>query len=423
MDPKRVVLAYSGGVDTTACIPYLKEEMGCTSVIAMCADLGQTEDLEQLRDKAFIAGADDAIVVDAKDRFVREFGYPALRANALYEGQYPLSSALGRPLIGQLLAETAIEHGCGAVAHGATAKGNDQIRIELAARLHSPELRVLAPARDWTFTRAETVEYARERGIPLHVTPERPWAVDLNILGRNVEAGLLEDLEWEPTDEVWDLTTVRAGDPGRSLTVDVSFEHGDPIAVDGVALNPLDLISHLNKRVGATGFGRLDIVENRVIGIRSREIYEAPAVLLLIRAHRELEQMALHSGLIDLKFELERRYAREVYNGFWGGPVRTALQEFIDHTQQDLSGTISLRIDGMHASVSARKIPRSMYRHDLATYGPDNGVRSECAEGYLYFHGLEATTWAKLRAENKEGLQQGTASGIRVGNSDTSPIA
>ena len=394
--PRRVVLAYSGGVDTTACIPYLRNELGCEFVVAMAADLGQGEELEPIREKALLAGADVSVVVDAKDRFVREFGFPAVQANALYDGHYPLSSALGRPLIGELLVETAHEYDCGAVAHGCTGKGNDQVRLDLAAMLLDPELEIIAPARIWGFSRAETIAYSEKFDIPSHVTKEKPWAIDLNILGRNVEAGLIEDLGWETTEEVWSLVTAPEAAPDTPAYVTITFDRGIPVALDGVAVAPFALMARLNELAGAHGVGRVDMIENRVVGVKSRELYEVPGLQVLIQAHRELENLVLPADVLAQKVPLEASYAKLVYEGFWHGPLKQAIDAFVRQTQEHVSGDIRLKLYKGSATVVTRDAPRKLYRHDLVTYGSDSSFRQDSAEGFIDIFGLSSRVWSEV---------------------------
>ncbi|MFE9399444.1 argininosuccinate synthase [Streptomyces flavidovirens] len=392
----RVVLAYSGGVDTTACIPYLRHEMGCSYIVAMAADLGQGDELEALREKALLAGADESIVVDAKDRFVRDYGFRSVKANALYDGQYPLSSALGRPLIGDLLVETAHAYDCGAVAHGCTGKGNDQVRLDLTVALLDSSLRILAPAREWKFSRADTIAYSEKHGIAPHVTKEKPWAIDLNVLGRNVEAGLIEDLTWEPTEEVWSLTRPVEETPDTPEYVTIGFAEGVPVTLDGAPLAPRELIARLNTLGGRHGIGRIDMLENRVVGVKSRELYEAPGMLLLIQAHRELEDLVLPADVLAHKKPLETAYAKVVYDGLWHGPLRAALDAFMDSTQQYVSGEITLRLFKSRATIASRVAERAMYRHELVTYGSDCTFNQAGAEGFIDIFGLPSRVWNQV---------------------------
>ncbi|AIY44084.1 Argininosuccinate synthase [Collimonas arenae] len=393
-----VVLAYSGGVDTTACIPYLRQEMNCQFIVAMTADLGQGDELEPIRQKALQAGADIAVVVDAKDRFVREYGFPAVMANAMYDLQYPLSSALGRPLIGDLLVQTANEFGCGAVAHGCTGKGNDQIRMDLTVALLAPELKILAPAREWGFSRSETIAYSERFGISSHVTKEKPWAIDLNILGRNIEAGLIEDLQWEPTEEVWNLTSAIENTPSQPEYITIHFERGIPVALDGKKMSPLNLMEQLNTVGGRHGIGRVDMIENRVVGIKSRELYEVPGQQILIQAHRDLENLVLPPDLLTQKSALEITYSRMIYEGLWYSPLKLAIDAFILFTQQNVTGEIRLKLYKGNSKVVTRKAPKSMYRHELVTYDSNCTFNQSSAEGFIDIFSLPSRIWSRVNA-------------------------
>jgi argininosuccinate synthase len=390
---ERVVLAYSGGVDTTACIPYLRHEMGCKYIVAMIADLGQGEELGPLCEKATKAGADVAVAVDVKERFIIDFAWPAIRANAMYDGHYPLMSALGRPLIGQQLVQTAYQHDCGAVAHGCTGKGNDQVRIDLAVALGNPALKILAPAREWSFSRAETIAYSEKFGISPHVTKERPWAIDLNVLGRNVEAGLIEDLKWEPTEEVWAMTTAIEHAPAQAEYVRITFERGIPVGLDGVTLRPFELMNELNRRAGRHGIGRIDMIENRVVGLKSRELYEAPGMLTLITAHRDLESFTLPADLLREKRVLEQKYAQLVYDGMWFTALKQCLDSFFEATQAHVSGTVEMKLFKGKETVVKRESAESLYRLDLVTYGKACTFNQRSAEGFIDILGLPQRVW------------------------------
>lgn len=394
---KRVVLAYSGGVDTTACIPYLRHEMNCDYVVAMAVDLGQGEELEYVREKALLAGADVSVVVDAKERFITEFGFAALRANAVYDRQYPLSSALGRPLIGDLLVTTAYEYDCGAVAHGATGKGNDQVRMDLAVQLRDPSLCILAPAREWGFSRAQTIAYSESFGIPAHVSKEKPWAIDLNILGRNVEAGPIEDIRWEPAEEVWAMTRSPEYAPNVAEYVTIDFERGMPVGLDGVGCQPLRLLSELNSMAGRHGVGRIDMLENRIVGVKSRELYEAPAVTVLLTAHADLENLTLPHDVLLHKQSVDATYARLVYEGFWYSPLRSALDAYVASTQEAVSGSITVKLYKGSVTVARRASAHSLYRHDLVTYGDKSSYDQSSATGFIEVFGRSGRVWSEAK--------------------------
>ncbi|TFH92846.1 argininosuccinate synthase [Vibrio ouci] len=402
MNPNdRVVLAYSGGVDTTACIPYLRHEMGCKFIVAMAVDLGQGEELDEIQEKALIAGADVSIIVDAKQRFVEEYGLPALKANALYDNHYPLSSALGRPLIGQLLVECAKNYRCGAVAHGCTGKGNDQVRLDLTVALLDPSLKIYAPARVWPFSRADSIAYSEKYGIEPHVTKEKPWAIDLNVLGRNVEAGSIEDLSWETTEEVWSLTQSPQQAPDEPEYISIGFHQGVPASLNGEFLAPLSLFSQLNIVAGKHGIGRVDMIENRVVGVKSRELYEVPAMQLLLLAHREIEQLTLPADLLAVKANLEAVYSKQVYDGLWFSPLKSAIDQFIHTTQATVSGEIKLKLYKGSAYIVGRSAEHSMYVHELITYGQNCTFNQNSAEGFIDLFGLPSRVWSSVNHSQK----------------------
>ncbi|UNB54585.1 argininosuccinate synthase [Mycolicibacterium sp. YH-1] len=394
----RVALAYSGGVDTTACIPYLRHEMRCSYIVAVLVDLGQPEDLDGLRQKALDAGADQALIVDCKDSLVSDFALRAIAANAVYDRHYPLCSALGRPLIASELVKIAHDHGCGAVAHGSTGKGNDQVRFDLAIRLLDPRLTVIAPARLWDFSRADTIKYSLKHGIAPHVTTESPWAIDMNILGRNVEAGSIEDLEWEPTEEVWHLVTNPESCPDVAEYVSVAFDRGRPTMVNGVPHSGFELIRTLNDIGGRNGVGRVDMIENRVVGIKSRELYEVPGLHLLLLAHREIENLALPADVLAQKAALEPAYARLIYDGMWFSLLRSALDGFIDRTDCYVTGEVTIKLFKGSSSVVRRTAPKSLYRPNLVTYGSGSQFDQSSAEGFIDIFGLSNRVWSEVHS-------------------------
>jgi argininosuccinate synthase len=391
----RVVLAYSGGVDTSVCIPYLKHEWGVAEVITFAADLGQGDELEPIRRKALDAGASQSIVGDLIEPFITDFAFPAIRANALYEGRYPLSTALARPLIARRLVEVAREMGADAVAHGCTGKGNDQVRFDVAIGSLAPELKVLAPAREWGMSRQETIAYGERFGLPAPVSRKSPYSIDLNLLGRSIEAGPLEDPMVEPPEEVYAMTRSVENAPAESQVVEISFERGNPVAIDGVRLDPVSLIRQANLLAGTHGFGRLDMIENRVVGIKSREIYETPGLLLLIRAHQELESLTLAADVQRYKRQIESSWADLVYQGLWFGPLKQALDGFLDRTQETVNGTVRIRLHKGNATVVGRSSATdSLYVSDMATYGADDRFDHRAAEGFIYVWGLPVRLWS-----------------------------
>ncbi len=392
---KKVVLAYSGGVDTSVCIPYLKQEWGVESVITLAADLGQGDELEPVRQKALTAGAEQSLVADATTRFIEDYAFPAIQANALYENRYPLSTALARPLIAKLLVEAAEEYGADAVAHGCTGKGNDQVRFDVSIAALNPDLKVLAPAREWGMSREETIAYGERFGIPSPVKKSSPYSIDTNLLGRSIEAGPLEDPWTEPLEEVYALTAAIARTPDEPEYVEISFEKGLPIALDGNALSPVALITQLNQTAGRHGVGRIDMVENRLVGIKSREIYEAPALLVLIQAHRDLESLTLTADVTQYKRGIEETYSQLVYNGLWYSPLKQALDAFIQQTQQQVTGTVRVKFYKGTASIVGRKSALSLYTPDLATYGSEDTFDHKAAEGFIYVWGLPTRVWSQ----------------------------
>jgi argininosuccinate synthase len=392
---KKVVLAYSGGVDTSVCIPYLKQEWGVEEVITLAADLGQGDELEPIREKALKSGAAQSLVADATERFIQDYAFPAIQANALYENRYPLSTALARPLIAKLLVEAAEEYGADAVAHGCTGKGNDQVRFDVSIAALNPDLKVLAPAREWGMSREETIAYGERFGISSPVKKSSPYSIDRNLLGRSIEAGPLEDPWNEPLEEVFLLTKAIADTPNEPEYAEISFEKGLPVALNGQMLSPVDLISQLNDLAGNHGVGRIDMMENRLVGIKSREIYEAPALLVLIQAHRDLESLTLTADVTHYKRGIEETYSQLVYNGLWYSPLKAALDAFVQQTQVQVSGTVRVKLFKGTAITVGRKSVNSLYTPDLATYGADDKFDHKAAEGFIYVWGLPTRVWSQ----------------------------
>ncbi len=391
----RVILAYSGGVDTSVCIPYLKQEWGVQEVITLAADLGQGDELEPIRLKALKSGAAQSLVANAQEEFVREYAFPGIRANALYENRYPLSTALARPLIAKLLVDAAEEYGADAVAHGCTGKGNDQVRFDVSIAALNPNLKVLAPAREWGMSREETIAYGERFGIEQPVKKSSPYSIDRNLLGRSIEAGPLEDPNTEPPEEIYALTTAIADTPNEPEYVELGFEQGIPVTLEGQTLPPIDLIQILNERVGRHGIGRIDMMENRLVGIKSREIYETPALLVLIQAHRDLESLVLTADVTHYKRGIEETYSQLIYNGLWYSPLKTALDAFINKTQERVSGSVRLKLFKGNATVVGRQSPHSLYTPTLATYGADDQFDHKAAEGFIYVWGLPTRIWSQ----------------------------
>jgi argininosuccinate synthase len=387
---KRVVLAYSGGLDTSVAVRGLIENEG-VEVIALAADVGQGGDWDAIRQRALAAGAVEAIVVDCKEEFANDFVAPALKANAKYEGKYPLISSLSRPVIVKHMVAAAREHNADAVAHGCTGKGNDQVRFEVSTRALNPDLEVIAPVRSWGMTREDSILYAYDHQIPILATKEKVYSIDDNIWGRAIECGEMEDPWNRPPPGVWLLTRPTATEP---IDVEISFEAGVPVRVDGEALTPLGVIQRLNDVVGSYGFGRIDIVENRRVGIKSRETYECPASLALIMAHRDLEGICLERDVQREKARLEPRYAELVYDGLWFSPLKQALDAFMAETQRFVTGDVRLRLSPGACEVTGRRSPHSLYDYGLATYDAADSFRHEDSAGFVRLWGLSVETWA-----------------------------
>jgi argininosuccinate synthase len=392
--PKRVVLAYSGGLDTSVAVKWIAEEWGA-EVIALAADVGQGGDFDAIRDRARAAGAVESIVVDLREEFGREYVAPAIRANALYEGKYPLVSALSRPVIARHLVAAAREHGADAVAHGCTGKGNDQVRFEVSVRALAPDLEVLAPVRVWGLTRDDSIEYARRFDIPITVTREKPYSVDENFVGRAIECGEMEDPWAAPPEHIYTITKPVATAPAEPREVVVAFSQGTPVALDGAELGLHDMIPRLDELVGGYGYGRVDMVENRRIGIKSRETYECPGSLALMVAHADLESITLERDVMREKFRLEPRYSELVYDGLWFSPLREALDAFVTSTQRHVTGEVRLRLEPGRCFAVGRRAEHSLYDYELATYEADDAFRHEDAAGFVRLWGLSVETWAR----------------------------
>ena len=391
---KRVVLAYSGGLDTSVGVRWMIQEWG-VEVVCVLVDVGQdpqsSESFDDIRARALAAGALDFVVVDARQEMAEEFCAAAIFANARYEGKYPLVSSLSRPVIVRHLVDQARKFNAHAVAHGCTGKGNDQVRFEVGTHALAPDLEVLAPARNWGMTRADSVDYAEKWDIPIKATKEKIYSIDENLWGRAIECGAIEDPWAAPPEEPYTLTRPTATAPVELV---ISFREGRPVAIDGVATPMAELITELNTRVGATGFGRLDMVENRVVGIKSREIYETPGLLLLIKAHQELESLTLAADVLRSKRQLEQQWADQVYQGLWYGPLKDALDGFIDRTQRTVNGTVRVKLHKGNATVVGRTSANSLYVPDMATYDAGDRFDHRAAEGFIYVWGLPTRLWA-----------------------------
>ncbi len=393
---ERCVLAYSGGLDTSVAIRWLQEELGY-DVVTLTADLGESKDVDAVAARALRAGALSAHVADARKVFVDAFCFPTLAAGALYEGVYPLATALARPLIAKLLVDVAREEGAVAVAHGCTGKGNDQVRFDVAVGALAPELRVVAPVRDWEMGRPDELEYAAKHDIEVAATRESPYSVDANLWGRSIETGVLEDPWTEPPDEVYEWTASQR-EQMASVVVEIGFEHGAPVSLDGRRLDGDRLVTELNTIAGARGVGRIDHVENRLVGIKSREIYEAPAAVTLHAAHHALESLTITRDVARFQRIVADEWARLVYDGLWFSALRTALDAFVQETQVHVTGTVRMRLQGGTAHVVGRRADRSLYRNDLATY--DRAADSfdhAAARGFIELFGLPLRTQTRVQ--------------------------
>jgi len=405
---KRVVLAYSGGLDTSIAVRWLMEHQG-VEVIAVAVDVGQAagsggEDWDVIRNRALAAGAVESIVVDARSEMAEQYCMPALLANARYEGKYPLVSALSRPVIVTHLVAEARRHGATAVAHGCTGKGNDQVRFEVGTRALAPDLEVIAPARLWGLTREDSIEYAAKWDIPVSVSKEKLYSIDENLWGRAIECGVIEDPWSRPPEDVYAMTVPTATAPTE---VTIGFESGLPVAIDGRSLTPEPLIAELNRLVGSYGFGRLDIVENRRVGIKSREIYECPGALALLLAHADLEDLTLERDVHHEKLRLEPRWSELVYDGLWFSPLKQALDAFFAESQRHVTGEVRLRLDEGRCWVIGRRSPLSLYDHGLATYDASDTFRHQDAEGFVRLWGLGVATWSAVQQHPGNGGNPG----------------
>jgi argininosuccinate synthase len=400
---KRVVLAYSGGLDTSVAVKWIGEEWGA-EVIALAVDVGQgvDDDWETIRARALAAGAVEAIVVDARAEFAADFVTPALRANALYEGKYPLVSALSRPVIVRHLVRAARQHNADAVAHGCTGKGNDQVRFEVSTRALAPDLEVLAPVRVWGLTREDSIEYAAKHGIPIRVRKDSPYSVDENLWGRTIECGILEDPWIEPPEEVYALTSKATDAPREPRELVIGFEGGVPVSLDGTATPLHELVPAVSAAVGAYGWGRIDMVENRRVGIKSREIYECPGSLALLLAHADLESITLERDLMREKARLEPRYAELVYDGLWHSPLRRSLDAFVGASQVPVTGDVRLRLEPGRCFVAGRRAEHGLYDYELATYAAEDAFRHEDAAGFVRLWGLGVETVARKQGTPEE---------------------
>jgi len=405
-DYKKIVCAYSGGLDTSVMVPWLKEHYGA-EIVTYTGDLGQGEDLSGIYRKALSTGAVHGVVDDLQDRFVEEFLWPAVKAGAVYEGQYPLHTALGRPLLAQRLVEVALEHGADAVAHGCTGKGNDQVRFEVTIKSLAPELGIVAPLREWDLlTREQEVDYAVERGISIPITKAKPYSIDQNLWGCAIECGEMENLWSEPPADAWIMTKDPSHAPKGSVELIIGFEQGIPVSIDGRPMGGVALIRYLNDVAGHFGVGRIDVVENRVVGLKSREVYEAPAATLIHMAHTEVERITLDRATFNYKRKVSQDFANIIYDGLWFGPLRDALQAFIDHTQLPVTGEVRIRVSAGLARITGRRSPYSLYDEGLATYSNGDTFDRAAAKGFIDLYALSYQTVARVRRNTKAAIPE-----------------
>jgi argininosuccinate synthase len=398
---QKVILAYSGGLDTSVAIKWLKDNYKL-DVVTLTVQVGSETTSEFVRSKALDAGAIKAIVIDARGEFVNQFIWPALRADAVYQDQYPLATALSRPLIGKLLVAAAREEGAQYIAHGCTGKGNDQVRIEVSVNSLAPDLKIIAPARQWKMTRQEAIEYARVNNIAVSLTKTSPYSIDTNLWGRSIECGVLEEPWTEPPEDVFAWTKSISEAPTNAVYVDIEFDKGVPVFIDGKKMDGISLIEHLNNLAGDHSIGRIDHVEDRLVGIKSREIYEAPAASVLLVAHQALEALTLSRAQLKFKQLVATEYADLTYNGLWFSALRRDLAAFVVSTQQFVSGSVRLKLHKGSCCVAGRKSPHSLYHHGLATYDKDDRFDQDAAVGFIKLWGLSEKTQAQSQPSQEE---------------------
>ena len=392
----KVVLAYSGGVDTSVAIKWVPEKYNM-EVITLTVDIGNVPDLDAIKKKAENLGVKNAIVADAREVFVKDYCWPALQADALYEGTYPLATALGRPLIAKLLAETALKYGANAVAHGCTGKGNDQVRLDVGINTLAPELKIIAPAREWGMTREQTIQFAQKNNIPIPVTKKSPYSIDENLWGRAVECGILEDPWNEPPEDAFIWTKNPDKTPDKATYIEIEFEEGIPVGLNGEKLDGITLLDKLNKVAGTNGVGRIDHIENRLVGIKSREVYEAPAAVVLMQAHQALEEMTLTKQQLRFKQKVAVEYSDLIYNGLWFSAMHQDLAAYVQSTQRFVTGVIRLKLWKGTSMVVGRQSPYSLYSFKLATYDKGDIFNPAHAVGFIQLWGLPTKTQAQLQ--------------------------
>ena len=397
---KKIVLAYSGGLDTSVAIKWLKEKYN-TEIIAFCADLGQGEDLKAIKEKALKTGASKVYVEDLKEEFVKDYIFPMLRANAVYEGSYLLGTSIARPLIAKKQIEIAEKEGAEAVAHGATGKGNDQVRFELTYYALKPDVKVIAPWREWSFnSRKSLIEYSRKHGIPVTATKEKPYSIDRNLFHISYEGGILEDPWQEPPSDMYTMIAPPEKAPDKPEYIEISYKKGDPVAINNKRMPPAKLLSRLNSIAGKNGIGRIDIVENRYVGIKSRGVYETPGGTVLHLAHRAIESIILDREIMHLRDSLITRYSELIYYGYWFSPERVALQNLIDDIQKNVTGTVRVKLYKGNCYIVGRKSPDSLYHPELATFETEDVYNQKDAEGFIRINALRLKL-RRLRTKGK----------------------
>jgi len=401
MTKEKIVLAYSGGLDTSIAIPWLKENYDA-EIIAYTADLGQIRDGKGMHNKALATGAKKIYLEDLREKFLKDFAFKALAANALYEGKYPLISALSRPLIAQRMVEIAKKEGATALAHGCTGKGNDQVRFELTFKALAPDLKIIAPAREWKFkSRNEEILYSRKKKIPVSATKKSPYSIDKNLWGIAIECGVLEDPWKEPPEDAYQMTISPKKAPDREKYLEIEFKKGIPVKISGKEYQPVALLDRLNKIGGENGIGRIDIMENRLVGIKSREVYEAPGATILYNAHDALERLVLDKETFHYKRLVAERYSQLIYNGLWFSPERKALEKFIAETQKRVSGTVRLKLYKGNVIIVGRKSSFSLYQENLATYSEKDIFDQKSAQGFIDLYGLPMKIEGEMRRKKK----------------------
>jgi len=400
---EKIVLAYSGGLDTSVAVKWLAEKYGY-EVIAVNIDVGNEKDFSAVRQKALNVGAIKSEVIDAKELFVKYFIFPALQADAIYEGQYPLATALSRPLMAKLLVDVAMEEGASAIAHGCTGKGNDQVRFEVSISALAPDIKILAPAREWGMTREETIKYAQQHNIPIPITVSSPYSIDECLWGKAIECGALEDPWVEPPEDAYTWTKSVDDAPDKPQYIEIGFEEGLPVSLDGEKIDGLHMIQKLNEIAGNHGVGRIDHIEDRVVGIKSREIYEAPAAIVLLQAHQALESMTLAKDQLRFKQRVAQEYADLIYNGLWFSQLNRDLSAYVLSSQRYVTGTVRMKLFKGHSTVVGRQAPRSLYNLSLATYDKGDLFDQSASAGFIHLWGLPVKTQAQVQLlADKEG--------------------